>query len=154
MDRIQKALDLFYSGCNCCQSVFTAYSDLFGIPEQQALALSSGLGAGMGGLREKCGTVTAMFLLAGLVHDGYDRTDILSKKELYDWVKQLDQEFKQKMGTTCCRELLTNAKCLVKENPSQRDEKYYQKRPCALFVETSARIVQERLLPLLKEEKA
>ena len=58
------------------------------------------------------------------------------------------------MGTTCCRELLTNDKCLVKENPSERDEKYYQKRPCALFVETAAKMVQEHLLPHLKEEKA
>ena len=154
MDRVQKALDLFYVGYNCSQSVFAAFSDLFGIPEQQALLLSSGFGAGMGGLREKCGAVTGMFLLAGIAHDGYDRTDIQSKKELYDWIKQLDQEFTQKMGTTCCRELLTNAKCLVKENPSERDEKYYQKRPCALFVETAAKMVQEHLLPHLKEEKA
>lgn len=146
MDRVKKALDLFYSGCNCSQSIFAAYSDLFGIEEETALALSSGLGGGMGGLREKCGAVSGMFLLAGLAHGGYQTTDIQSKKELYDLIRTLNAEFEQSMGTTICRELLLKAKCLVQENPSPRDEKYYKKRPCALFIKTAANIVERRLL--------
>lgn len=144
MDRVEKALEYFYSGCNCCQSVFAAFSDLFGVEEDAALAISSGFGGGMGGLREKCGTVTALFMLAGLSQNGYDPASPRSKKELYDLIKELDAEFSQQFSTTNCRELLVKAKCIVSKHPSERDAKYYAKRPCARFVETAAEIAQRR----------
>ena len=98
MDRVEKALEYFYRGYNCCQSVFAAYSDLFGVEESAALAISSGFGGGMGGLREKCGTVTALFMLAGLSKGGYDPESPPSKKELYDLIKALDAEFAGQFG--------------------------------------------------------
>ena len=146
MDRVEKALEYFYRGYNCCQSVFAAYSDLFGVEESAALAISSGFGGGMGGLREKCGTVTALFMLAGLSKAGYDPESPPSKKELYDLIKALDAEFAGQFGTTNCRELLVNAKCIVSEHPSERNAKYYAKRPCARFVETAAEIAEKHLV--------
>ena len=55
------------SGNNCCQSVFTAYSDVFGLDRDTSLRLSCSFGAGMGRMREVCGTVSAMFMIAGQV---------------------------------------------------------------------------------------
>ena len=65
-ERVEKAEQLFRSGHNCCQSVFMAYSDLFRIDKTLAATISAPLGGGMGRLREVCGTVSGMSLLAGL----------------------------------------------------------------------------------------
>ena len=65
--RVKDAVDLFMSGYNCSQSVFVAYSDLFGMEREQALRLSCSMGGGMGRMREVCGTVSAMAMVAGLV---------------------------------------------------------------------------------------
>ncbi|MGN1236884.1 MAG: C-GCAxxG-C-C family protein, partial [Bacteroidaceae bacterium] len=64
-DRIEKSAQLFKSGYGCCQSVFAAFSDLFGIAPSQAKALGAGFGAGVGRLRMMCGAVSAMVLIAG-----------------------------------------------------------------------------------------
>lgn len=146
MDRVNLALDYFYNGYNCSQSVFLAYCDVFGIDKKTGAAISSGFGGGMGGLREKCGAVTGMFMLAGLSENGYDVKDPKSKKKLYDKIKKINKEFEEKFGTSNCYELLNKAKVLVSEHPSERNCEYYKKRPCALFVETAAKIVEKHLL--------
>ena len=53
--RVEKAVELFMSGYNCSQSVFAAYSDLFGMDREQALKVSCSMGHGYGcghGLRQ------------------------------------------------------------------------------------------------------
>lgn len=148
MDRKQLALEYFYDGYNCAQAVFMAYCDSFGMDIEQGKALTSGMGAGMGGLREKCGAVSGMFLLAGLATS----SDTTSKKELYELIRTLNQDFEERMGSSCCKTLLQNAHILVEQNPSERNEKYYQKRPCALFVETASEIIETHLFPIHSKE--
>lgn len=149
MERKDLALKYFYDGYNCAQAVFAAYCDLFGMDPDLGKTLCSGMGAGMGGLREKCGAVSSMFLLAGLLSSSKSNEEVLSKKELYKLIKELNQDFEGKMGSSCCRTLLENANVLVLQNPSERNEKYYKKRPCAIFVKTASEIIQEKLLPFL-----
>ena len=62
----EKAANNFENGYNCAQSVFMVYSEKFGIDTETALKLSSSFGGGMGRLREVCGAVSAMFMIAGL----------------------------------------------------------------------------------------
>lgn len=64
--RVQDAVMLFESGFNCAQSVFAAYADLFGMDRETALKLACPMGAGVGRMREVCGTVSAMAMLSGL----------------------------------------------------------------------------------------
>ena len=64
-ERVEKARGLFRQGYNCSQSVFLAYSDLLGIDPTLAATLSGPLGGGMGRLREVCGAVSGMSLIAG-----------------------------------------------------------------------------------------
>ncbi|MBR5211543.1 MAG: C_GCAxxG_C_C family protein, partial [Bacteroidales bacterium] len=67
-ERVAKAKRLFKEdGYNCCQAVVLAYNDLFGIDDKLAAALSSGFGGGMGRMREVCGSVSGMVMLAGLM---------------------------------------------------------------------------------------
>ena len=59
-------------GYNCAQSVFTAFCDLHGMDEKEALRLVLAFGRRYGRLREVCGALSGIFMTAGLLY-GYDR---------------------------------------------------------------------------------
>ncbi|EDR97497.1 C-GCAxxG-C-C family protein [Anaerostipes caccae] len=102
----QKAMNLFKEGYNCSQSVFLAFKDLYGIDRHTALKLSSSFGGGMGRLREVCGSVSGMFLTAGILY-GYDSPkDRSSKTEHYKRIQELARSFEELNGSIVCRELL------------------------------------------------
>lgn len=121
----------FKSGCNCAQAVLVAYSDELGIDRNTALKLASSFGGGMGRLREVCGAVSAMFMVAGLKYGYDDLNDPDAKKAHYELIQKLAAEFKQQNGSIVCRELLSLPSGADEPNPEQRTEKYYKKRPCA-----------------------
>lgn len=66
----EKALELFREGYNCAQAVFAAFCDVMDIDVETALKISSSFGGGMGRMREVCGAVTGMFMVAGMLY-GY-----------------------------------------------------------------------------------
>lgn len=146
MDRTERALRYFLDGYNCAQSVFAAYCDLWGVPAEDGLRLTAGMGGGMGGLREKCGTLTSCFLLAGLKFGGYPASDYEGKKELYALIRQMNGAFSEKFGSTQCGDLLRRAKVIFSEIPAKRDAAYYASRPCSKFVEGACEIVERFLV--------
>ncbi len=73
--RVQQARELFVKGYNCSQSVFMAYSDLFDVEPRLAATISGPLGGGMGRLREVCGAVSGMSLIAGIQRPIVDPAD-------------------------------------------------------------------------------
>ena len=104
--RVERAQELFRSGYNCAQSVFAAYADLFGMDRETALKISCPMGAGIGRMREVCGTVCAMSMLSGFVYGNTDPEDEEAKKRAYEIVRRMAQEFQEENGTLLCRELL------------------------------------------------
>lgn len=112
---------------------------------ETAMRLSSSFGGGMGRLREVCGTVSAMFMIAGLKFGYADPKDALSKQTHYALIQRLSEKFKEQNGSIICRELL----CLtIKQDspvPDARTETYYQKRPCVELVKCAAEIMDEVL---------
>ena len=72
-ERVAKARRLFKEGgYNCCQSVVLAYNDILGVDDHVAAVISSGFGGGMGRMREVCGTVSGMTMLAGMMSPADD----------------------------------------------------------------------------------
>ena len=61
------AAELFLKGYNCSQSVVVAFSDVTGMTPRHAARISSSFGGGMGRMREVCGAVSGMLLVAGLL---------------------------------------------------------------------------------------
>ncbi|NLN46167.1 MAG: C_GCAxxG_C_C family protein [Clostridiaceae bacterium] len=149
----EKAIGLFLEGYNCCQAVFAACCGRFGLGEADGLRLTAGMGGGMGGLREKCGAVTAMFLLAGLRDGNYAPEDADAKNAMYTLVRELDSAFTERCGSTCCRELLEEAECSFSNVPNMRDDAYYASRPCATLVGIAAEIAMNCLLTPPADEK-
>ena len=67
--RVRRAEELFREGYNCSQSVLLAFADLTGADEALLGKLSIGLGGGVGRLREVCGAVSGMAMVAGFICD-------------------------------------------------------------------------------------
>ena len=153
-ERVEKAKRLFKEGgYNCCQAVVLAYNDVFGISDEMAAALSSGFGGGMGRMREVCGSVSGMVLLAGLLKPATDPSDKAARTANYALVQEVAADFKALNGSIVCKELLglvpmgSGAAAVAKESPepSDRTPEYYKKRPCEELVGIAARIVGKRI---------
>lgn len=156
-ERVEKAKRLFKEGgYNCCQAVVLAYNDIFGIDDQTAAAVSSGFGGGMGRMREVCGSVSGMIMLAGLIRPATDPAVKDWRTENYALVQEMAGEFKAINGSIVCKELLGlvpmgSSQQVPQESPepSDRTPEYYKKRPCEELVGISARIVGEKIKSLL-----
>ncbi len=146
-DRVKKAVELFKSGCNCSQAVICAYSDLFGMDENEAMRVSEGFGGGMGRMRLTCGAVSGMFMLAGLKYSKGIAGDTETRTKIYDTVQQMAKAFEEKNGSIVCADLLGISKPAENNpSPTERSKEFYKKRPCAGCVEDCAKITEEFLL--------
>ena len=139
----QRAMDLFNEGYNCSQSVFAAYCDDLDIDFETALKISSSFGGGMGRLREVCGAVTGMFMVAGMKYGYSDPKDDIAKAEHYKLIQSLAEQFKAENDSIICRELLWLSVQSESPIPEKRTEEYYQKRPCVEFVVNAAKIMDD-----------
>lgn len=122
-----KARELFTAGCNCSQAVFGAFAEESGIDSETAMRLASGLGGGMGRLREVCGAFSGAVLALGMKY-GPDRAQVYAK------VQELSAAMKSELGSIVCRELLSGTGATTGGAPETRTAEYYRKRPCAEIV--------------------
>ena len=158
-ERVEKAKFLFKEGgYNCCQAVVLAYNDVFGISDEVAAAMSSGFGGGLGRMREVCGSVSGMVMLAGLMRPADDPSVKEWRTANYALVQEMAGEFKAINGSIICKELLGlvpmgSGTPAPKESPSDRTPEYYKKRPCEELVGISARIVGEKILRSAQDDK-
>jgi len=141
--RQQKGCELFVNGYTCSQSVLLAFEDCIGMESETAGKLSSLFGGGMGGLRNICGAVTGMFMVAGLLYGFAMPCDNDTKTIAYQRVRELASRFEQKHQTLICKELLAHLPNKLSADPSTRDEQYYKIRPCARLVSDAIGILEE-----------
>lgn len=146
--RIQQAVDNFMQGYGCCQSVVTAFADMYGLDDNMGKRIAAGFGGGVGRMRMMCGAVSALAILAGLDCGQTDGDDRNGKATCYKVVQQLLDKFKQRNGSMICAELLGIGGVKPKpitNIPDERNAEYYKVRPCARKVESAARIFAEYL---------
>ena len=141
MNHVEKASKLFYDGYNCAQAVAVAFCDVTGLEPEFAAKLSCSFGGGMGRMREVCGAVSGMLMVAGILYGYDDPKAETAKKELYKLVQAQAGAFREEVGSIICREILKNPPS--DPNPSPRTAEYYAQRPCARMVYTAAKILEE-----------
>jgi len=141
MDREIQAITYFMEGYNCAQAVLLAFADKVGMDKQTCAKLSSSFGGGMGRMREVCGAVSGMLMVAGLLYgyDGPEEGQI--KKEHYARVQFLAEQFRIEAGSIICRDILKNPP--ADPTPSPRTAQYYAQRPCARMVALAVRVMQQ-----------
>ena len=143
--RSRRARELFLGGYNCAQAVFIAYCDVAAMSEEMAATVAAPFGGGMGRLREVCGAVSGMTMVAGFLSPNPLPNDNENKKQCYATVQSLAEAFRQENGSIVCRELLGLAQQKDDPTPSPRTGEYYKRRPCAEYVAIAARIVGEKI---------
>ena len=141
MNHSDYAVDLFVQGYNCAQAVAAAFGDLTGLDEKTAARMASCFGGGMGRMREVCGAVSGMLMVAGILYGYDDPKATTEKRELYAQVQAMAGQFREELGSIVCRDLLKNPPS--DPNPTPRTAEFYKNRPCARMVETAARIMDE-----------
>lgn len=144
--KAREAMDLFRQGYNCAQAVLVAFCKDLGLDEQQALMLSSSFGGGIGRMREVCGAVSGMAMVAGLARGYTDPRASSEKAAHYERIQKLANKFREKNGSIICRELLG----LTRPGPDspvpeERTTDYYKKRPCDILVGQCAAILEQEL---------
>lgn len=135
----------FKDGYNCAQSVLLAFSDKIALDKEKALMLTSSFGGGMGRLREVCGAVSAMFMIAGFLKGYTSPSDDIAKANHYKLIQDLAEEFKLAQGSIICRELL-DLDGKSSYIPSERTKEYYEDRPCENCIALAAEIIEKELL--------
>lgn len=132
MEHGTHAAELFLEGYNCAQAVAMAYCDVTGLEPSFAAKMASSFGGGMGRLREVCGAVSGMFMVAGQLYGYASPTDEAAKKAHYALVQELAAQFREQAGSIVCREILKNPPS--DPNPTPRTAEFYAKRPCTRMV--------------------
>ena len=143
-EKSEKAKELFKSGYNCSQAVLGVFCEELGMDFETAMKIASSFGGGMGRMREVCGTVSGMFMAAGLAFSSSESSSE-NKAEQYKIVQELAKRFKDENGSIICRELLNGVDASNSPIPSARNEQYYKKRPCVELVANSVEIFEQYL---------
>ncbi|MEI6101834.1 MAG: C-GCAxxG-C-C family protein [Eubacteriales bacterium] len=131
-ERRQLARDYFEQGYNCCTSVVLANADEINLDQDTILKLTSSFGGGMGRLKEVCGAISGIFMVAGLKY-GYTAPGVTDEKaDHYKMLQKMAGQFKNKNGSLLCRDLLDEEKCPHHEC-------------CAGYIEDAIEILEEEL---------
>lgn len=144
-DHKEKAIELFYQGCNCSQAVFAAFCDVTGINFDSALKMSSLFGGGIGRMRETCGAVSGMVLAAGCIFGYSDISDPSKKKEAYALTAEMVNRFKAEKGSVVCRELLGLKTYEYSPEAQPRTPEFYKTRPCVSCIGLAAQILDDEI---------
>lgn len=102
MMNYEKIDELSKKGYNCSQTVLCYFSEELGLDEETALKISCPFEMGMYESGQ-CGALTAGYMVLGLK---YGSTDFDKRIELAKKTLAFKNEFKEKMGSTNCNELL------------------------------------------------
>jgi C_GCAxxG_C_C family probable redox protein len=104
MENLEKALIYFADQFNCSQSVFSAYSERFGISEDDAIRIATGFGAGFGREQEVCGAISGAVMVLGCKY--FKENDVSGSKEIiYNKTNELLAKFKEVNNTIYCSDL-------------------------------------------------
>ncbi len=136
------AIDAFYNGNNCAQSVIKAYINELRVDEEQALDLASGFGGGIGKMQTICGAVTGAYMLIGL-HNSRMITDTEERKgKTPEMIQSFKKQFCQRHQSDQCIHLLG---CDIQTEAGQQffKENRLKDKVCSKCIESSIDILGE-----------
>ena len=134
-ERIEKSRNAHISGYNCVQSVLIAYEELLSFNIKELLKVSNGIGRGIAGCGEMCGTALAGAMLVSYIH-GISEADVKHKLATEKKVKAFLDEFKETYGALRCDDLLKD----WKTNPESK------KKPCREMIMEVVRMLEKHLI--------
>ena len=101
----ETAIALHDKKYNCCQAVACAFSKEIGVDEQTLFRIGEGFGLGMGCMECTCGALSGAIMLAGIKNSDGNTDSPASKTATYKLSRAMVTAFKEKTGSTICKEL-------------------------------------------------
>jgi len=126
----------YAEGLNCSERVFLTLHGLLetDIPSE-AVALLSGFGGGVAGIRDgMCGAVSGGVAAIGLVY-GRRKPPEGNRERMYEVPRDFVSRFKTRFGTTICRELIGD---LLREGTAESEERRRQR--CSQYTLDAAKM--------------
>jgi C_GCAxxG_C_C family probable redox protein len=141
MDHTELALDTFKNNFNCAQSVFSTFSEAYGLPRETALKLAGGLG---GGVRcgEVCGAATGAVLVIGLKCGQTLPGDVQAKEYCNEQTAEFMRLFRERNGSCLCRDLL-GIDISVGDNRRVAKEKNLFNTVCTDLITSAVEILED-----------
>ncbi|MBZ3936364.1 C-GCAxxG-C-C family protein [Methanimicrococcus blatticola] len=141
MNKTDIGSNLFKTGFNCAQAVFSTFSADYGLDQNTALRIAGGLGSGVR-TADVCGAVSGAVLVIGL-RCGSDLDSDSSAKELCDKeTEEFLRRFRETNGSVVCRELL-GCNIFTQEGLSQATTENLFTVKCTGFVVSAITILEE-----------
>ncbi|MBK3518545.1 C-GCAxxG-C-C family protein [Carboxylicivirga marina] len=140
--KITTAIDAFYNGNNCAQSVIKAYVEDLQFNEDQALDMALGFGGGMGKMQKACGAVTGAYMVIGL-HNSKEIQDVDERKtKTPEMIQLFRKQFCQRHQTDQCVHLLG---CDIRTEAGQQlfKENNLKEKVCSKCIESSIAILED-----------
>jgi C_GCAxxG_C_C family probable redox protein len=143
LGRSTEAKDMFLKGYNCAQSILWAFRQESGLPEETALRIACGLGAGMGRKGEVCGAVTGGILVLGMRHGRGPNDDPTATEQTYAKTQELVHRFTSQHGSCLCRQLLNGCDLTTQNGQRSFEENDYFEKICASCVQSVVEILEQ-----------
>ncbi len=105
MDRVEKALEYHKKGYNCSQAVACTFCDKMNLEEEIVFKVMEGFGFGVSDSFGTCGAVTGMAAVVGMNMSSGNLEKPDSKQKTYAKIRELNAKFREKNGSTICRDL-------------------------------------------------
>lgn len=104
-DLSEQAVKRFNEGYNCAQAVLGAFSEKYGMKQEDAYKIATGFG---GGIRngEACGAVTGGVLAISLKYGNSTLEEGNTKMLCYQKTLEFTGAFRERKGSIVCRDLL------------------------------------------------
>lgn len=141
MTHKEKAMEVFWDKFNCSQAVFAAFSEEFGMSEEQALKVSLCFSGGMR-KGEVCGAVSGALMVLGMKYSesGKDAAEV--KAIAYQKASEFMDKFKNVNGSCICKEIL-GCDISTPEGMEFAREKNCFNDICPEMVESAVKILEE-----------
>jgi C_GCAxxG_C_C family probable redox protein len=104
--KINTAIKNLKAGYSCSEAVLLTYGPQLGLDQELASKIASGFGGGMGLLGETCGAVTAAYMVIGLKYGTNIVKESFPREFTYQAVSDFAHLFKERNGSTYCRDLV------------------------------------------------
>ncbi len=136
------AIDAFYNGNNCAQSVLKAYVDELQFDEQQAMDMALGFGGGMGKMQKACGAVTGAYMVIGLRNSKAISDFDERKEQTPEMIQSFRKQFCQRHQTDQCVHLL---ECDIRTEAGRQifTDNHLKDKVCSKCIESSILILDQ-----------
>jgi len=104
---VEDSVQYFRDGLYCSEAILKAFNEHYQLGlSDQFLKIATGFGAGLGGSKCSCGSLTGGVMVLSLVFGRTNPDE--SEQAAFDTVSALHTDFKDEFKATCCRVLTRN----------------------------------------------